>query len=208
MKTRNNILFSFFFVSLFFGFSLIGQETVKDFSPLFSILMENANGKSIKLSDEMNSNGIVVVFSCNTCPFVVGNDNFEGWEKEYNDLYQKAKEAKLGFVLLNSNEAKREDEDSFKAMKKHAKEMTYKMSYLVDKDSKIANELGAKTTPHVFVFNASKNLIFKGSINNKWDSSRTNNTSYLIDIIQKIQTNQTLTYSESEPRGCSIKRKK
>lgn len=207
MKTRNNILFSFFFISMIFGCSF-SQETIKDFSSIFNILMENANGKSVVLNDEMNSNGIIIVFSCNTCPFVVGNDSFEGWEKEYNDLYQKAKDAKLGFVLLNSNEAKREDDDSFKAMKKHAKDRNYKMSYLLDKDSKIANELGAKTTPHVFVFNTSKNLIFKGSINNKWDSSRTNDASYLIDIIQKIQTNQLLNYSESEPRGCSIKRKK
>lgn len=208
MKTKNNILIVFFIIALFSGFSLISQETNKDFSPLFNILMENANGNDSKLSQELNGNGIIVVFSCNTCPFVVGNDNFEGWEKEYHYLYQQAKEAKLGFVLLNSNEAKRGNEDSFKEMKKHAKKMNYKMSYFVDKDSKIANELEAKTTPHVFVFNASKNLIFKGSINNKWDSSRTKEANYLIDIIQKFKTNQTQTYLESEPRGCSIKRKK
>lgn len=197
---------------ILFLFSFGGQSICfsqnKNFSGLFTILMKTTDDRFTSLNDEMGSNGIIVVFSCNTCPFVVGSESFKGWEKDYNNLYQKAKEADLGFVLLNSNEAKRDGDDSFENMQKHKIEKNYLMSYLVDKDAFIANELEAKTTPHVYIFNHNKQLIYKGSIDNTWDSSRKEDVKYLEISMIEISKNVKLTYLETEPRGCSIKRKK
>jgi hypothetical protein len=184
------------------------SQSNEEINRIFEISMKNTQGSDKKLSDELKVNGLIIVFSCNTCPFVVGNDNFKGWEKDYNELNKLANEANLGFVLINSNEAKRDNEDSFDEMKKHAKKMKYKMPYLVDVNSDIANILSAKTTPHVYVFNTKKEIIYKGSIDNSWDTSRKEDKHYLKDNILNIKDKKTIDLTESEPRGCSIKRKK
>ena len=61
-------------------------------------------------------NGILVVFSCNSCPFVVGNSEMEGWQGRYNEIHDLCKRNKIGMVLVNSNEAKRTSADSFTEM--------------------------------------------------------------------------------------------
>lgn len=175
--------------------------------PMLETKMEGIDGSSYSLLDLKKENGLMVVFSCNTCPFVVGNDNFEGWEKQYNDLYNAAEKANIGFVLINSNEAKRGDDDSMEEMILHAKEKGYKMKYLVDEKSKLADAFGAKTTPHLFVVDSKGKLAFKGSIDNSWDSKRTEDRSYAMEVIDHLANGTALKDNTSQPRGCSIKRK-
>ena len=75
--------------------------------PMASTNLEGIDGANYNLNKLAGENGLVVIFSCNTCPFVVGNDNFEGWEKQYNEIHETAQKNKMGVVLINSNEAKR-----------------------------------------------------------------------------------------------------
>ncbi|MES2589964.1 MAG: redoxin family protein [Bacteroidota bacterium] len=168
----------------------------------------NIDKKATTLENQIKKKGLIVVFSCNTCPFVVGNDDFSGWEKQYNNLFDLASTSEIGFVLVNSNEAKREGDDSFKEMQKHAKKNDYKMPYLLDENSKLANLLGAKTTPHVYFFDASNKLIYTGSIDNSWDSKRESTLAYLENAINEVKSNTKITTESSDPRGCSIKRVK
>lgn len=176
--------------------------------PLSTLEMTGIDGQNYTLGTLKKTNGIVVIFSCNTCPFVVGNDGFEGWEKQYNDLHQIALRKGFGFVLVNSNEAKREGEDSLDEMINHAKKAKYTMPYVVDQDSKLADEFGAKTTPHVFVFDSKSKLVYKGSIDNIWDSKRTETLPYLINVMDHLTGDTDLIEKSTPPRGCSIKRTK
>lgn len=175
--------------------------------PLSEIKMEDVSGTSFSLSELKEKNGIVVIFSCNTCPFVVGNDNFEGWEKQYNDLYDFAQECSMSFVLINSNEAKRPGADSMDEMKKHAAESEYKMRYLLDKDSKLADAFGAKTTPHVFVFDTDLKLRYRGAIDNAAESNNEKVLTYYYDALKSLSKEETIETNTTPPRGCSIKRK-
>lgn len=167
--------------------------------------LENATGKKTTIAQLAKNEGLVVVFSCNTCPFVVGSSEFEGWEKQYNDLFDYANEKGFGFVLVNSNEAKRGGDDSMSNMKKRAKAKSYKMSYLLDENSIIANEFGAKTTPHVYLLDDNLVLQYKGSIDNSWDSKIDNPTPYLKNAIDQ-QLKGSIDEKETRPVGCSIKR--
>ena len=169
------------------------------------LLLENATGKKTTIAQLAKNEGLVVVFSCNTCPFVVGSSEFEGWEKQYNDLFDYANEKGFGFVLVNSNEAKRGGDDSMSNMKKRAKAKSYKMSYLLDENSIIANEFGAKTTPHVYLLDDNLVLQYKGSIDNSWDSKIDNPTPYLKNAIDQ-QLKGSIDEKETRPVGCSIKR--
>ena len=175
--------------------------------PLSNHEMSNIDGEKVSLHGLKEENGLVVIFSCNTCPFVVGNENFVGWERQYNDLHNIAKDNKLGFVLVNSNTAKREGDDSIDKMKLHHESQNYTMKYLVDENSEVANSFGAKTTPHVFVFDENEKLFYRGAIDNSVESDKNENIPYLIQAIESLVKGEKLNVNTTPPRGCSIKRK-
>lgn len=175
--------------------------------PMANVEMAGTDGTNHTLNSLLDENGLVVVFSCNTCPFVVGNENFVGWEVQYNDLHEEAASNKMGFVLINSNEAKRDGDESMDKMIEHAKESKYTMTYLVDEGSALADEFGAKTTPHVFVFDKDSKLIYKGSIDNSWDS-KADQKQYLKAVYDFVANGTKMEDPSTPPRGCSIKRVK
>jgi thioredoxin-related protein len=189
--------------------SSFGQLKIGDIIPLSNEKMEAVNGKSISLSDAKAENGTLVIFSCNTCPFVVGmkDGGFQGWEKDYNNIHQLAKEKGFGVILVNSNEAKRKQEDSddtMEEMKKRSNQKGYTIPYVLDKDSKLADAFGAKTTPHIYLFDKENKLIYTGSIDNTWDPKRKEDIPYLVNALNEFDSK--IKIAESEPRGCSIKR--
>jgi hypothetical protein len=158
------------------------------------------------IKDYKKEKGLVVVFSCNTCPFVVGTPDFPGWERQYNDLFDKASKMNIGFVLVNSNEGKRAKDDSSEEMKKHVDEKGYKMPYLLDVNSAFANSLEAKTTPHVYLFNEDLKLVYSGSIDNIWDNKRTEDIPYLVNAMNALSQGKKIKPAATPPKGCSIKR--
>ena len=176
--------------------------------PLLDYKMENLDGKMLQLGSLSGEKGLLVVFSCNTCPFVVGSDNFEGWEKQYNDLMTFAADRGYKMVLINSNEAKRGDDDSPEAMKKRAAEKGYTMPYVIDKNSQLADAFGARTTPHVYLLNKKMELIYTGAIDNKVDGKRSSDENYLKNAIEAASSGKEIELTTTPPRGCSIKRVK
>ena len=86
-------------------------------APLADAAMANVDGTMMTLESAAGPNGLLVVFSCNTCPFVVGNGSkSDGWEGRYNATNEAAQRMGVGMVLVNSNEAKRDNHDSMEAM--------------------------------------------------------------------------------------------
>jgi peroxiredoxin len=211
-RTRRALLLMFALPTLvFIATSFIGKKEkglkIGKSVPAMDVQMTGIDDQSHTLSDFQGENGLMVVFSCNTCPFVVGNDDFAGWEVQYNDLFTKAQEANIGFVLVNSNAAKHEGVDSMEKMKERAEAKGYQMNYLMDVDSKVADAFGAKTTPHLYVVDANGKLVMRGSIDNSWDNSREELETYALDAIKSLTEGTKLSNTTPAPRGCSIKRK-
>ncbi|MNJ88981.1 Thiol-disulfide oxidoreductase ResA [compost metagenome] len=176
--------------------------------PMIQHKMEDPAGKSMQLESLKGKKGLLIVFSCNTCPFVVGSDTFEGWEKQYNDLNKFASDHGYNMVLINSNEGKRKDDDSPEAMKNRAKEKGYTMPYLIDKNSELADAFGARTTPHIYLTNENLELIYTGAIDNKVDAKRSSDENYLKNAIEAAANGKEIQTTTTPPRGCSIKRVK
>lgn len=174
-------------------------------APLLTHKLKTTGGNNITLSSLKNKNGYLVIFSCNTCPFVVGGSSFEGWEKDYNDIYNWTLASEVGMVLVNSNEAKRKEGDSMKDMTTRAAEMGYKMPYALDKNHALADAFGAKTTPHVFLFNADDELIYEGSINNTWNP-KMEQVDNLKNALVAVAKGSEIEINKTAPKGCSIKR--
>ena len=182
---------------------IIGQV-----APMTTLEMANIDNSMQTLEKLKKTKGLLVIFSCNTCPFVVGSSDFAGWEKQYNKIHEIAKKAEIGMVLINSNEGKRADEDSFEAMQKHAKEIGYTMSYLLDKNAALADAFGANRTPHVYLLDKDLKLVYKGSIDNSWDPKRTEENNNLLNAIANVSSNEVVKVSSTVAVGCSIKRVK
>jgi len=202
-----------FLIAVLVGFSCFAQIKKGTVMPLGDQQMLDVKTNSkIALKDYKKDKGLIVIFSCNTCPFVVGTPDFPGWERQYNELYDKATKSNIGFVLVNSNEKNRslgisEGVDSQNEMKKHADEKGYQMPYLLDENSILANAFEAKTTPHVYLFNGDLKLVYSGSIDNIWDNKRTVEIPYLINAMDALVQGKKIKPSATPPKGCSIKRK-
>ena len=173
---------------------------IKDEMPNMDYEMKSVNGISYSLNNLKEKNGIIILFTCNTCPFVVK------WEDRYKLLEELAKKNNIGLVYINSNYKKRDGDDSYEEMIKHAKKMNYRFPYLLDEKSKLANSFGAKTTPHIFMFNSNLQLAYKGAIDDNYEDINKVKEFYLEDAIQQLVKGKRIKVSETKPVGCSIKR--
>ncbi len=176
--------------------------------PMLDTKMPEVSGKELSFADVKKDNGLLVIFSCNTCPFVVGRGESQGWEGRYNGLAEVADANDIGMILVNSNEAKRDNGDSFEDMKKRAKEKDYMAYYALDKSSKIANAFGAKTTPHVFLFNSDLKLVYMGAIDDNESSAEKVKEKYLNTAVDNMVKSIEIDPERTRAVGCSIKRVK
>ena len=162
--------------------------------------LKSVNGYSYSLGSISEKNGLIVIFTSNTCPFVIK------WEDRYTIVEELAKKNNLGLAYINSNYKKRDGDDSFEKMKEHAKKYNYRASYLLDSESKLANSFGAKTTPHIFMFNREHKLVYKGAIDDNYEDINKVKEFYLKDAMEQLANGKKIKVSETDPVGCSIKR--
>ncbi len=178
-------------------------------APMTAAPLLATDGSQLTLSSLAKDNGLLVIFSCNTCPFVVGNGTkTEGWEGRYNGIADMAESLDIGMVLVNSNQAKRDGDDSLPEMKKRAMDMEYKAPYVVDDGSKLANALGARTTPHVYLFNSGMELAYRGSIDDNVNRAGEVTERYLELAMTRMAEGKKIKTAETKAVGCSIKREK
>jgi len=196
----------FFIALLLINSSIFAQKyptmNIGQKMPMQEVEIFDTSEKSMTLSDNMKSNGILVVFTSNACPFVVM------WEDRYKLLEEKCMNSGFGMVYINSNQAKRNGDDSVEEMRNHSKKMGYNYPYLIDKNSKFANAFGAKTTPHIFLFNKEKRLAYKGAIDDNYKSIDDVTKSYLLDALEEVSNQKSVSINDTKAVGCSIKRVK
>jgi thioredoxin-related protein len=162
--------------------------------------MMDVSGKEVSLKDAKGENGLLVIFSCNTCPYVKLS------ESRIKELGSVSKQNKVGMIVVNSNEAQRSEEDSFDAMKSYAKEQGYTFNYVVDKNSDLANAFGATRTPHCFLFDKSGKLVYRGAIDDNIKEPKDAKEHYLKDAIVATATGKAIKNNSTKSVGCTIKR--
>src|SRR5436190_10903725 len=110
------------------AFSFSDPLQIGSTMPKADLKLKDISGREIAMKDAKKENGVLVMFSCNTCPYVIKN------QLRTIDVGNYAIKKKIGVILLNSNEAQRGGDDSFEAMKQYAKNKGYHWSYVVDKN--------------------------------------------------------------------------
>lgn len=187
------------FGSAFVLYPAFDELAINALMPEASYKMKDVSGKEVSLSDAKTDKGLLVIFSCNTCPYVKLS---ETRIKEYSDLCASNG---IGCIIVNSNEAQRSEEDSFDAMTKYYAAQNLKCYYTVDANSKLANAFGATRTPQCFLFNA-KGLVYKGAIDDNVKDPAAVKEAYLKDAINAVAKNSVPAKQETKSIGCTIKR--
>lgn len=167
--------------------------------PLADEKMKDVSGKEITLNSAKTSKGLLVIFSCNTCPYVKLS------ESRIKELSDNCIKQGIGCIIINSNEAQRTEEDSFDEMVKYAASQKFTCAYVVDANSKLADAFGATRTPQCFLFN-NKGLVYKGAIDDNVKDPSLVKAHYLQDAIEALVKNETPKLQETKSIGCTIKR--
>lgn len=163
--------------------------------------MKDISGKEVSLQEAKKKNGLLVMFSCNTCPWVIKN------QSRTIEIANYALSKEIGVILLNSNEGQRDDADSFSEMKEYAAAQGYKWYYAVDTDNVLADEFGANRTPECFLFNAEGKHVYHGAIDDNPGDAASVNRKHLRMAIDEIVSGKDVSVKESRSMGCQIKRK-
>lgn len=163
--------------------------------------LQDVSGKEISMKEAKQPNGLLVMFSCNTCPFVIKN------QERTKEICAYAQSKNIGVMVLNSNEAYRGSTDSYEEMKAYAGEQGYKWNYVVDAGSEMANAFGANRTPEVYLFNKDLKLVYHGAIDNNPSDAGNVTRKHLQIAIDETVEGKAVSTSETKSVGCGIKRK-
>ncbi|MFN4284586.1 MAG: thioredoxin family protein [Lacibacter sp.] len=182
------------------GYRVADELPIGSAIPAPDVKMKDISGKSYSFNDVKKENGLLVVFSCNTCPWVIKN------EAVANDAYNYALRKGIGVILLNSNEAQRSGDDSEERMKEYAKKQKYNWPYVIDENSKMANLFGAKVTPECYLFDKNMKLVYHGAITDNPKNPESSTREHLKQAIDEVVSQKEVSVKTSKAMGCTIKR--
>lgn len=169
--------------------------------PMGDVKMVNAmNDKEVSLNDSKKENGLLVIFSCNTCPFVIANQD------RIHDIQRQAEAMKIGVAIINSNESKRESDDSKEAMRNYGNDQKFISPYLVDNNSAMADAFGATRTPETYLFDKNGKLAYQGAIDDSPKDAGGVTKKYLLDAMTAMSQGKDIQTKTTVSSGCSIKR--
>ncbi len=167
--------------------------------PLMDHQLSDISGKSLSLKDIKGKEGTLVIFSCNTCPWVIR------WEDRYVTIADAYATKGIGIIAVNSNEDRFDGDDSMDEMIQHAKENGYNFPYAQDPGSKLAYAFGATKTPHIYLFDNDDKLVYRGAIDDNAKSAKKVEQTYLADAIDALLAGEDISKKMSKALGCSIK---
>ncbi len=159
----------------------------------------DTKGEYLSLNDVKGKNGLLVIFSCNTCPWVVR------WEDRYVAITEKYKNKGIGVIAINSNADQFDNKDSIEKMRSHAKNNNYNFPYVQDFGSKMAYAFGATRTPHIFLFDKNDILVYRGAIDDNAKNAKKVKEPFLADAIAAMISGNPIEVSSTKALGCSIK---
>lgn len=175
--------------------------TIGSVLPKGDLKVKDVAGALVSLNETKTSAGLLVMFSCNTCPYVIRN------QARTKEICAYAAEKGLGVILLNSNDANRSGADSYAEMQNYAKKQDYKWKYAVDSHSELADAFGANRTPECYLFDGGMKLVYHGAIDDNPADATQVNRNHLREAINELTNGKDVSVKESRSVGCTIQRK-
>ena len=160
--------------------------------------LKGVDGKTHSLNSFSDKKALVVIFSCNHCPYV------QAYEDRMVQIQKDYSPKGVTIVAINSNDDTGYPEDSYPNMIKRAKERGFNFPYLRDDTQEIAKKYGAICTPHVFAFDQQPRLQYKGRIDDNRNPESVK-TKDLRNALDAILAGHKPSVQETRPFGCSVK---
>ena len=166
-------------------------------APDFSVV--GTDGQTYGLANFAEAATLVVFFTCNHCPFVVGSDELTRATAE------KFQDKGVAFIGINSNSEKTNPTDDFDQMVLRMKEYDFPWVYARDASQEVALAYGALRTPHFYVFDADRKLVYCGrGVDQPRDTSMVQ-VNDLENALAEVTTGLSVSGPLTNPIGCNVK---
>ncbi|MEO1437437.1 MAG: thioredoxin family protein [Bacteroidota bacterium] len=175
----------------------VGDE-VADFS------LKNIDDEMVALSDYKDEEGVIVVFTCNTCPYAVA------YEDRINDLHNNLASEGYPVLAVNPNDPEVKPGDSFDAMKVRAEEKDFQFAYVFDEGQSVYPSWGATRTPEVYIIknvDGKMKLVYTGAIDDNHKDPKAVSVNYIKEAVAALKEGKEPTPNFTKAIGCSIKKK-
>ena len=168
-------------------------------SPAPDFSLPATDGKTYSLADFAEAKALVVFFTCNHCPYVIGSD--EVTRKTAERFIPQG----VAFVGINSNSVNTYEEDSFEHMIERMGQCEFPWVYLYDESQDVALSYGALRTPHFYIFDTERKLVYTGrGVDNPKDSSLVT-VNDLENALDELLAGKSISTPVTNPLGCNVK---
>jgi peroxiredoxin len=164
--------------------------------------LTGVDGKKYSLDSFKDKKALIVIFSCNHCPYV------QAYEERIIKIQKDYADKGVAVAAINSNEDVNYPDDSFENMKKRAAEKNFNFPYLRDEEQSAARAYDATHTPEIFLFDADRKLAFHGKIDDNWQEPDKVQNHYLRNALDELLAGKEISVPETFTIGCTIKWKK
>ncbi len=161
--------------------------------------LPGVDGQRYSLASFADAKVLVVVFSCNHCPYVIGSE--DRMIRFYNDFAKRG----VAMIAINSNESKDHPEDSFEKMVERAELGRFPFPYVRDEDQSVALKYGALRTPHFYVFDENRKLRYTGRMDDNPRTPGAEKTHELRDAVEALLEGEKPPVELTNPIGCNVK---
>lgn len=167
--------------------------------PAPGFVLPGADGRTYGMDDFADKPVLVVIFSCNHCPYVQAyEDRLIALQRDYADRG-------VQLIAINSNDDIAYPEDSLQHMTARAQAKGFNFPYLRDASQQVAVTYGATHTPQLFVFDRARRLAYTGKIDDNWQNSYAVSRHFLREVIDALLRNETPVVATTHAIGCTIK---
>ncbi len=173
--------------------------TLEPGSKAIDFKLPATDGKTYSLDSFNDAKYLVVFFTCNHCPYVIGSDEVT------RKTVEKFKPKGVEFVAINSNSKHTYESDDFPHMVERMKEHNFPWKYLYDESQEVAFAYGALRTPHFYVFDENRKLVYTGrGVDNPRDTSKMT-VNDLDRTLEELTSGKSISVPLTNPIGCNVK---
>lgn len=169
-------------------------DIVEDFALI------NVSGDTISLSDFRDEKGIIVIFTCNHCPFA------QLYEQRIIDLHRNFAPKGYPVLAINPNSPLIAPEDSFEKMQERARTKHYPFKYLFDEAQTVYPKFGATRTPHVYVLDENRAVQYIGAIDNNPEAPNASTQRWVENAVNALLRGEKPNPPSTKSVGCTIKK--
>lgn len=166
--------------------------------------LKNVDGTMVSLSDYGDQKGVILIFTCNPCPFA------KAYEQRIIQIHQKYADKGFPVVAINPNDDELSPEDTFESMKMRAADKNYPFPYLKDETQEIYKAYGATRTPHIFLLQndgGAFKVAYVGAIDDNAMDASSVGQRYLEKAIGALMAGELPEPTYTKAVGCTIKTK-